>query len=254
MPPGPIGRGPGLCPRGGAGAAYLPANVLCSPAHRLWGRAFALPFGVGGGRFFGATKRPLRTAGAERRQWRKKRGGSPVRKGVAGSCLGVGEKPSGGGRRLGAKRPERAWPGAFGPGPRSFVWLAGGRPCGAAPPAAKRRRPPPYLRPGPPAPPTGPPDRPWATVPRGQGAALGPGGGGGVRGPGPWPSNKPAAGLRPAAGGWAAPTRRRPPRSRAFAEGRSIDQRRIPTCRASGGGRRKKDPPPSMRYKNENCH
>ena len=142
MPPGPIGRGPGLCPRGGAGAAYLPANVLCSPAHRLWGRAFALPFGVGGGRFFGATKRPLRTAGAERRQWRKKRGGSPVRKGVAGSCLGVGEKPSGGGRRLGAKRPERAWPGAFGPGPRSFVWLAGGRPCGAAPPAAKRRRPP----------------------------------------------------------------------------------------------------------------
>ena len=144
MPPGPIGRGPGLCPRGGAGAAYLPANVLCSPAHRLWGRAFALPFGVGGGRFFGATKRPLRTAGAERRQWRKKRGGSPVRKGVAGSCLGVGEKPSGGGRRLGAKRPERAWPGAFGPGPRSFVWLAGG-PQGPRPPNAAA---PPGDRPG----------------------------------------------------------------------------------------------------------
>ena len=126
-------------------------------------------------------------------------------------CLfGVGGELGGGGRR-GAKRPEIAWPGAFDPGPRYFVWLAGGGGPAGPPPPPPNAAAPPYLRPGPPAPPTGPPDRPWATVPRGQGAALGPGGGGGVRGPGPWPSNKPAAGLRPAAGGWAAPPAAAPP-------------------------------------------
>ena len=40
---------------------------------------------VEGSRLGGHAQRPLRTAGAERRQWRKKRGGSPVRKGVEGS-------------------------------------------------------------------------------------------------------------------------------------------------------------------------
>ena len=44
--------------------------------------------GVEGSRFSGDAQRPLRTAGAERRQWRKKRGGSPVSKGVEGSRLG----------------------------------------------------------------------------------------------------------------------------------------------------------------------
>ena len=44
--------------------------------------------GVEGSRLGGDAQRPLRTAGAERRQWRKKRGGSPVSKGVEGSRLG----------------------------------------------------------------------------------------------------------------------------------------------------------------------
>ena len=44
--------------------------------------------GVEGSRFSGDAQRPLRTAGAERRQWRKKRGGSPVSKGVEGCRLG----------------------------------------------------------------------------------------------------------------------------------------------------------------------
>ena len=44
--------------------------------------------GVEGSRFSGDAQRPLGTAGAERRQWRKKRGGSPVSKGVEGSRLG----------------------------------------------------------------------------------------------------------------------------------------------------------------------
>ena len=44
--------------------------------------------GVEGSRLGGNAQRPLRTAGAERRQWRKKRGGSPVSKGVEGSRLG----------------------------------------------------------------------------------------------------------------------------------------------------------------------
>ena len=49
-------------------------------------------------------------------------------------CLfGGGGKPSGGGRRLDAKRPERAGPEAFGPGPRSFVWQAGRGPQGRPP-------------------------------------------------------------------------------------------------------------------------
>ena len=43
-PPGPVGHGPGLCPRRGAVAAYLPANVSCARPHRSWGRAFSLPF------------------------------------------------------------------------------------------------------------------------------------------------------------------------------------------------------------------
>ena len=196
MPPGPIGRGPGLCPRGGAGAASLPANVLCSPAHRLWGRAFALPFGVGGGRFFGATKRPLRTAGAERRQWRKKRGGSPVRKGVAGSCLGVGEKPSGEGRRLGAKRPERAWPGAFGPGPRYFVWRPPPRISVPALPRPLRDRRIAHGRPFPAA----------RALPLGRGAAACEGQGPGPRtSPLPGSARQRAGGLRPPAAAPPAP-------------------------------------------------
>ena len=44
--------------------------------------------GVEGSRLGGDAQRPLGTAGAERRQWRKKRGGSPVSKGVEGSRLG----------------------------------------------------------------------------------------------------------------------------------------------------------------------
>ena len=44
--------------------------------------------GVEGSRLGGDAQRPLRTAGAERRQWRKKRGGSPVSKGVEGCRLG----------------------------------------------------------------------------------------------------------------------------------------------------------------------
>ena len=48
-----------------------------------------------------------------------------------------------GGRRRGAKRPERGGPGAFGPGPPSFVWLAVGRPCG--PPHGRQTPPPPVM-------------------------------------------------------------------------------------------------------------
>ena len=44
--------------------------------------------GVEGSRLGGHAQRPLRTAGAERRQWRIQRGGSPVSKGVEGSRLG----------------------------------------------------------------------------------------------------------------------------------------------------------------------
>ena len=44
--------------------------------------------GVEGCRLGGDAQRPLRTAGAERRQWRIQRGGSPVSKGVEGSRLG----------------------------------------------------------------------------------------------------------------------------------------------------------------------
>ena len=60
--------------------------------------------------------------------------------------FGVGGKRSGpGGRRLGAKRPERAGPGPFGPGLRSFVWLAEGRPAG--PPLGRQTPPPPVTAP-----------------------------------------------------------------------------------------------------------
>ena len=79
-------------------------------------------------------------------------------------------------------------PGPLAPGP-ARLFGGEGAALGAAPSPAKRRR-------------------PQAVLP------VGRGGGGvfraGAEGPGP--KNKPAAGQSPAAGGWAAPTRRRPPR------------------------------------------
>ncbi len=61
--------------------------------------------GVEGSRFSGDAQRPLGTAGAERRQWRKKRGGSPVSKGVEGSRFsGDAQRPLG---TAGAER--RQW-------------------------------------------------------------------------------------------------------------------------------------------------
>ena len=189
MPPGLIGRGPGLCPRGGAGAASLPTMVSCARPRRSWGLAFALPFW---------------------RWWRTRRRG---------------------GRRLGAKRPERAWPGAFDPGPRSFVWLAGGAALRGRPPGRQTPPPPRISVPALPRPlrdrriAHGRPFPAARALPLGRGAAAA------FRGLGyrPRPRNGPAAGRSPAAGGWAQPTRRRPPRPRALAEGQPIRQGRLPS-------------------------
>ena len=71
------------------------------------------------------------------------------RPGFCVAFLALVETPAEGGRRLDAKRPERAGPGAKDPGPRSFVWQAVGpsapRPPNAAaprtaPPAGRRGR------------------------------------------------------------------------------------------------------------------
>ena len=196
MPPGPIGRGPGLCPRGGAGAASLPTMVSCARPRRSWGLAFALPFW----RWWRTRRR--RGGGGWARSALKERGPGPL---APGHALLFGGRPP-----VSPSRPSRAPYGTAGspmgdrsPRPGRCPW-AGGR----------RRR-----------------SRARALALE-QARCRDPPGSGRVGCAHPPP----------------------PPRSRAFAEGRSIDQRRIPTCRASGGGRRKKDPPPSMRYKNENCH
>ena len=80
--------------------------------------------GVEGCRLGGDAQRPLRTAGAERRQWRKKRGGSPVSKGVEGSRFsGDAQRPLRTAR--GAAPPTRsrgrAPGGAWGSPPRNTL-------------------------------------------------------------------------------------------------------------------------------------
>ena len=115
-PPGPLARGPGLCPRGGVVAVPLPDSVSWARPHRSWGLAFPLPFW----------------------RWRKL-----CRRGGGGWTRSV----------LNERGPQAVLPVGRGGG---GVFRAG---------------------------------------------AFGPG-----------PKNKPAAGQSPAAGGWAAPTRRRPPR------------------------------------------
>ena len=84
-----------------------------------------------GGRFLALVENPAEGGGAERRQWRKKRGGSPVSKGVAGSRLG-GD----------AQRPLRTAKGAGSPpsdrppggsGPTKGMLRAGGQRCGYPP-------------------------------------------------------------------------------------------------------------------------
>ena len=72
--------------------------------------------------------------------------GATVRLGVLLPFLALVEiVASRGGRRRGAKRPERVGPGAFGPGPPSFVWLAVGGPGG--PPHGRQTPPPPVTAP-----------------------------------------------------------------------------------------------------------
>ena len=83
-PPLPVGHGQRLCPGGGAVAASLPTmDWLPGPVERGAGLCVAL---------LAAVENPAEGAaaggGAERRQWRKKRGGSPVSKGVEGSRFG----------------------------------------------------------------------------------------------------------------------------------------------------------------------
>ena len=69
--------------------------------------------GVEGSRLGGDAQRPLGTAGAERRQWRKKRGGSPVSKGVAGSRLGGdAQRPLGTAEGGGQPPAQSPWQGA----------------------------------------------------------------------------------------------------------------------------------------------
>ena len=107
------------------------------------------------------------------------------RPGFCVAFLALVETPAEGGRRLGAKRPERAGPGAKDPGPRSFVWQAVGPSAPRPPNAAAPRTALPAGR-------------------RGRRRFYG-------RADGPGHKNMPAAGRSPAAGGWAVPTRRRPP-------------------------------------------
>ena len=89
-----------------------------------------------------------------------------------------------GGRRRGAKRPEIAWPGAFDPGPRYFVWLAGGAAPQGRPPRPPNAAAPPVYPPRPSCAPRrdrrialGRPLPPARALPLGRG-------GGGVPGPG----------------------------------------------------------------------
>ena len=87
--------------------------------------------GVEGSRLGGDAQRPLGTAGAERRQWRKKRGESPVSKGVEGSRLGGdAQRPLRTARGAGSPPSDRP-PG--GSGPTKGMLRAGGRRCGYPP-------------------------------------------------------------------------------------------------------------------------
>ena len=79
--------------------------------------------GVEGSRLGGDAQRPLRTAGAERRQWRKKRGGSPVSKGVEGSRLGGDAQRPLGTACGGLAAPHTAPPTGPGAEPRAHLTL-----------------------------------------------------------------------------------------------------------------------------------
>ena len=128
----------GLCP--GPRQGLCPWTPLGAPPPNPW-PAFKKSGGkLAGKLFWFSNGRCWPAAHRERRA--RLVCGKPGRERGGGWIAWAEENPSAqGGRRLGAKRPERANPGPLAPG-SLFYLAAGGRPRGPLPRPAKRRRPP----------------------------------------------------------------------------------------------------------------